>query len=76
MSNKAANFERLAQRRVTEAIKKIRLIGNLSNRNNYDYEEQHVEQIIEALDGELKILRNRFKDYHQQKAYEFSFKDE
>lgn len=39
---KATRFERLAVRRVTETIKKMRLIGNLANRHNYSYNEDHV----------------------------------
>jgi len=62
MSAKMEKFERLAERRVNEAIKKIRLIGNLTNKNNYEYSEKHSRMIIEALESELKILKSKFKD--------------
>lgn len=74
MSEKRDKFERLAEKRVTEAIKKIRLVGNLSNRNNYDYTEAHAKQIIDTLDNEIKILKNKFKDEKESTDTTFSFK--
>ena len=38
----------------------MQLIGNLANRNNYDYTEKHVKQIIETLESELKMLKSKF----------------
>ena len=57
---KREKFEDLAEKRVTEAIKRLRLIGNLANKNNYDYTEGHVKQILSALNGELRSLKKRF----------------
>lgn len=74
MSSKLERFERLAEKRVTEVIKKMRLIGNLANRYNYDYTEEHVKQIIQALENELRILRNRFKDEVSPEPAAFTFK--
>ena len=74
MSEKRDKFERLAEKRVTEAIKKIRLVGNLSNKNNYDYTEAHAKQIIDTLDNEIKILKNKFKDEKEITDTTFSFK--
>jgi len=36
-------FEVLAERRVYEAVKKISMIANLSNRDNYEYIDEHVQ---------------------------------
>lgn len=62
LETKRDRFERLAERRVTEAIKKLRLIGNLANRHNYDYTEDHVRQVLDALESEMRHLRSRFRD--------------
>lgn len=61
-SEKRKKFISIAENRVTRAIKDIRLIGNLSNRNNYEYAEADVEKIIAALDAELRALKKRFQD--------------
>lgn len=59
-------FKRLAEKRVNNAIKNIRLIGNLSNRSNYSYTDQEVDKIFRALDKELKHAKSRFKDDSDQ----------
>lgn len=60
--SKQERFQRLAERRVNRAIKDLRLIGNLSNRNNYDYTMDQVNKILTALKRELRELRARFDD--------------
>lgn len=54
-------FVELAEKRVTRAIKDIRLIGNLSNRSNYTYTEDDVRKIMKALKNELDGLKARFE---------------
>ncbi len=71
--SKRDNFERLAEKRMTEAIKKIRLIGNLSNRNNYDYTDVHVKEMISALENEIVLLKNKFKQEEEDKDTSFTF---
>ena len=59
---KESKFKRLAEARTNRAIKDIRLIGKLSNKNNYSYSEAQVDAIISAVQKELKALRSRFLD--------------
>lgn len=42
-------FVKLATARVSKALKDIQLIGNLSNRSNYDYTDDDVAKIFKAL---------------------------
>lgn len=60
MSDKREKFVSLAEKRVTRTIKDIRLIGNLSNKNNYSFEEKDVRKIISALENEVRTLKARF----------------
>ena len=53
-------FVALANKRVSRALKAIQLIGNLSNRSNYDYTEDDVAKIFRALQDELGACRKRF----------------
>jgi hypothetical protein len=71
---KLFKFERIAEKRVSETLKKMQLIGNLANRNNYDYTDKHVKQIIDSLESELKILKNKFADESVDRNTEFKFK--
>ena len=73
-SEKASRFERLAERRVTETIKKMRLVGNLANRHNYSYSEEHVKQIVDALESELRQVKARFRQETSAQGQAFSFK--
>jgi hypothetical protein len=61
-------FVRLATKRVNNAIKAIQLVGNLSNRSNYQYTEKDVERIFGALQSELKACRDRFASGSKQKS--------
>ncbi len=54
-------FVSLAEARTSKALQAIRLIGNLSNRSNYQYSDHDVNQIIRALNQEISDLRKRFK---------------
>ena len=53
-------FVDLANKRVSKALKSIQLIGNLSNRSNYDYTEEDVAKIVRALQHEISGCRKRF----------------
>jgi hypothetical protein len=54
-------FVRLANKRVNRAIKTIELIGNLSNKSNYDYTPDDVRAIFDTLSDQLKRCRERFE---------------
>jgi hypothetical protein len=55
-----AKFVRLATNRVNTAIRKIRLIGNLSNRSNYSYTDKDVAKIFKALRAQLDECQAKF----------------
>lgn len=73
-NNKREKFINLAEKRVNSAIKNIRLIGNLSNRKNYDYTDMHAKEIINALENEIKELKRRFSSKSSNNGNEFHFK--
>lgn len=74
-SEKQARFERLAEKRLTETIKKLRLVGNLANRHNYSYTDEHVKQLFDALDSEMRTLRQRFMGQPTDGDAGFKFKN-
>ena len=61
MTNKREKFKELAEKRVNNAIKNIQLIGNLSNSNNYEYNNEEVTKIFKTLKEELQVAESRFK---------------
>ena len=61
MTTKRVKFVALAEKRVNKTIKAIQLIGNLSNKNNYQYSDGDIEIIVKALEYEIKEMKSRFK---------------
>ena len=53
-------FVELANKRVSKVLHDMQLIGNLSNRSNYNYTDEDVAKIFRAINGEVKACRKRF----------------
>ena len=52
--DKANKFIELANKRVNKAIKDLRLVSNLANRNNYEYTDAQAKKIISVLQKEIE----------------------
>jgi len=72
LRDKRGKFVELAEARVNRAIKDIRLIGNLSNRSAYTFNEQDIKKVFRALQKELDNARGRFGDEEGSRETEFS----
>ncbi len=72
METDREKFIRLATKRVNNALKAIQLVGNLSNRGNYDFEDKDVEKIFSALTSEIKNCRERFSAAGSKNKNSFS----
>jgi len=57
---KHAKFRGLAERRTNKALDAIGRIGNLSNRQLYEWEESEVRKIIKALKDAVSEIESRF----------------
>lgn len=53
-------FKRLATKRTNRILKDISLLGNLSDRRNYKYEQKQVSKIFGAIEAELRDAKARF----------------
>ena len=58
--HKRERFVTLAEKRVDRAIYDIGLIGNLSTRSNYSYEDADIKKIYYALQRSLREMKKRF----------------
>lgn len=72
-NEKRAKFLNLAEKRVTKTIRSIRLIGNLSNRSSYDYNEAEVHKIITALEDEIRKVKLKFASKKRVDDMKFKF---
>lgn len=57
---KAERFKRLANKRVSKAIKILRNIGNLSTKGNYEYTPEQADRIFGALAKEVNAIKDKF----------------
>ena len=65
--SKRDKFRKLAESRTNNALIAIGRIGNLSNRQLYEFEEAEVRKIIKALKEAIGEVENRFAS-HRGKA--------
>ncbi|MCW4460827.1 hypothetical protein OK349_03850 [Sphingomonas sp. BT-65] len=69
--DRRAKFVRIAEKRVGNAIRAIRLIGNLSNRAAYEFNDADVKKIAAALGKEIDSMQRRFSDTPVKNKIEF-----
>ncbi len=60
-NDKREKFRTLAEARTNKAIQAIARIGNLSNRQIYDFEEAEVRKIVRALREAVSAVETRFE---------------
>ena len=60
MENIKANFKRIAENRTNKIINMINLLGNLSNTSFYEYTDEQIEAIFNAIQSELDNQKSKF----------------
>jgi len=53
-------FKRLATKRTNEVLKRLKILGNCSNRQIYEYSEEDVEAIFSIIERKVKEIRAKF----------------
>jgi hypothetical protein len=66
--DKLVKFEEIAMRRVPAACKAIELIGNLSNKASYQYDEARLKLIFDALDKAVADTKAKFNPEKSKKS--------
>ena len=72
MRDKRAKFVELANKRVTKCIRDLKLVGNLSNRSAYEFNDEDAKKIVRALQKEVDSIRARFADLGGTSNLDFS----
>lgn len=68
MKSKRMRFEGVASKRVQYIIDKLELLGNCSNRNNYEYSEEDVRKMFSVIREQLRKTETRFTDELNKKS--------
>ena len=59
-TDKRKRFEKVASMRVQKIISLLNLLGNCSNKNNYDFVEKDVDLMFTEIGRALKDTKNRY----------------
>ena len=66
--SKADKFKRLAEPRVDGALKRIKILGNLSS-SSYEYNHDQVEKMFAALRGAIDEIEKKFQKGLNRKGF-------
>jgi hypothetical protein len=70
-AEKREKFVKLAENRTRNAIRAIRVIGKLGNKNAYQFDESDVQKIVRALNKEIEGLKARMSQTGAKDTIEF-----
>lgn len=73
--SKREKFVRLAEARTNKIIDMVALLGNCSNKNVYEYSEQDIEKIFNAIDRELRDAKRKFESSGKSSKIKFSLQN-
>lgn len=59
-------FKRIAMLRTNAVLDKLRLLGNLSNKQVYKYSEEDIDRIFSVINKQFKEARARFNPKKQR----------
>jgi ribosomal protein L7/L12 len=68
---KRQKFVELAESRTVNAIKAIRIIGKLGNKNAYQFDDSDVQKIARALNKEIEALKARMSSSGGRESVDF-----
>ena len=57
---KSEKFKTLSEHRVNQILDKIRILGNLANKSNYQYSQEEVAKMFRVIERELKKTKDEF----------------
>ncbi len=69
---KNLNFKRLAESRMNKVLQSLNNLSKLSNRQNYEYNQIEVKQIINTLKTEVNNIEKQFKIHSKEKIFKFN----
>ena len=65
--NKRKRFTDLAPIRVNNVLKHLRLVGNMTNKNNYSYDSSEFKKILNDISEELNLIKSKLTAQENKK---------
>lgn len=66
MESKRERFKRIAENRTNKIINMIDLLGNCSNKNNYEYTDEDIKSIFNAIESSLRMSKMKFAEKQEK----------
>lgn len=63
-----SRFKRLATYRTNEILKRLKVLGNCSNRSIYEYDEEDINKIFSEIDRTVRETKAKFH-YPKKKRF-------
>jgi len=60
MNVRRERFIKIAENRTNKILETLRLLANCSNKSNYEYSEEDINEIFNAIERELKNTKAAF----------------
>jgi len=60
-------FKRIATVRTNAVLDRLRILGNLSNRQMYSYSEEDINKIFRVINKQLKEVQAKFNSRKEEK---------
>jgi len=60
--SKRNRFLRLAEKRTNDILERLRILGNCSNRGQYEYTQEDIQKIFGTIEREAKAIKLKFRD--------------
>ena len=60
-------FKRIATVRTNAVLDRLRILGNLSNRQMYSYSEEDINKIFSTINKQVKEVRVKFNSQKQER---------
>lgn len=72
--SKREKFVRLAEARTNKIIDTLQLLGNCSNTSAYEYTQEDIEQIFQAIELEVREAKKKFSKVDNEKGSKFTLR--
>lgn len=66
---KKERFKRLATQRTNLVLKRLKVLGNCSNRSAYDYSEEEINKIFSEIERSVKETKAQFRFPKKNKEF-------
>lgn len=62
-------FKRLASLRTNQVLERLRILGNCSNPQVYQYAKEDINKIFSAIEKKMKEVRARFNQHEKTEKF-------